>query len=155
LHTTTKNGRNFIRKWGHFVKHDSLMKPIIPPKYNISFVVKNCNLMLLEALEPWCDRIYIEDEMNVLYSHYFDKEQQNTLYDLSKRVLNLNQNDPWGENDIVVEFDATKLTQENFKFLTQLPEIIKQNDEVGMFELDIFKLNIVSLNEYQNELIHI
>ena len=111
--------------------------------------------MLLEALEPWCDRIYIEDEMNVLYSHYFDKEQQNTLYDLSKRVLNLNQNDPWGENDIVVEFDATKLTQENFKFLTQLPEIIKQNDEVGMFELDIFKLNIVSLNEYQNELIHI
>ena len=34
--------RNFIRKWGHFVKHDSLMMPIIPPKYNIGFVVENC-----------------------------------------------------------------------------------------------------------------
>ena len=32
-----KATRNFIRKWGHFVKHDSYLKPIIPPKYNIGF----------------------------------------------------------------------------------------------------------------------
>ena len=41
--------RNFIRKWGHFVKHDSLLKPIVPPKYDIGFVVKNCNEQMLEV----------------------------------------------------------------------------------------------------------
>ena len=42
LQQNNRSTRNFIRKWGHFVKHDSLMKPIIPPKYDIGFVVHNC-----------------------------------------------------------------------------------------------------------------
>ena len=155
IYTTTKNGREFIRKWGHFIKHDALMKPIIPPKYNIAFVVTKCNLQLLEVLEPWCDRIYIEDEMGVLQSHYYEKEQPNTLYDLSKRVLSIKYNDPIGENDIVVEFDATKLNNDNFQYIQQLPEIIKDNGEVGDFVLDIFKVSIYSMEEYQQNLIKI
>ena len=155
IYTTTKNGREFIRKWGHFIKHDTLMKPIVPPKYNIAFVVTKCNLQLLEVLEPWCDRIYIEDEMGVLQSHYYEKEQPNTLYDLSKRVLSIKSNDPIGENDIVVEFDATKLNNDNFQYIQQLPEIIKDNGEVGDFVLDIFKVSIYSMEEYQQNLIKI
>lgn len=155
IYTTTKNGREFIRKWGHFIKHDALMKPIVPPKYNIAFVVTKCNLQLLEVLEPWCDRIYIEDEMGVLQSHYYEKEQPNTLYDLSKRVLSIKSNDPIGENDIVVEFDATKLNNDNFQYIQQLPEIIKDNGEVGDFVLDIFKVSIYSMEEYQQNLIKI
>ena len=27
-----KSTREFLRKWGHFCKHDALMKPIVPPK---------------------------------------------------------------------------------------------------------------------------
>ena len=153
LYTTTKNGRNFVRKWGHFVKHDSLMKPIITPKYNIAYVVKNCNLAILEALEPWCDRIYIEDDMGVLYSHYLDKEQSNTSYDLSKRVLNLKHNDALGENDIVVEFDANQLHNHNFSILQQLPDILYNQGEEGVFEIDAFRIHIFSLIEYQNDLI--
>ncbi len=155
LHTTTKNGRNFIRKWGHFVKHDPLMKPIIPPKYNIAFVVQRCNFELLNILEPWCDRIYIDDEMQVLTSHYLDKEQQNTLFDLNKRIMVTKYNYPIGENDIVVEFDATKLNQQNFSILQQLPEIIKDSGEVGVFQLDIFNITINNLTEYQNDLIKV
>jgi hypothetical protein len=34
-----RSTRNFIRKWGHFVKHDSLMKPIVPPKYNNRYYI--------------------------------------------------------------------------------------------------------------------
>ena len=30
-----RSTRNFIRKWGHFVKHNELMMPIVPPKYDI------------------------------------------------------------------------------------------------------------------------
>jgi glycosyltransferase involved in cell wall biosynthesis len=151
LHTTTKNGNEFIRKWGHFVMHDELMKPIIPPKYNIAYVVKNCPGQLLTTLEPWCDRIYIENQDMV--DIYINQEQKNTLFNLSKRVFIENNNDPIGENDIVVEFDATQLTQQNFQLLQQLPSIIKESGEIGEFELDIFKITINHLEEYQNNLI--
>lgn len=148
-----KSTRNFIRKWGHFCKHDALMKPIIPPKYNIAFVVKNCNSNLLEALEPWCDRIYIEDDMQVLTTHYIDREQSNTSFDLSKRVLCIGYNDPHGENDIVVEFDASRLTQQNFQIIQQLSEIITDSGEIGEFQLDIFKVTINHLETYEKDLI--
>ena len=153
LYTTNKNMRNFIRKWGTVVKHDPLMKPLISPKYNIAFVVHRCNSQLLEFLEPWCDRIYIEDEMGVLTAHYYETEQRNTLYDLSKRVMIIGHNDPQGENDIVVTFDGTQLTQQNFQLIQQLPDIIKDSGEVGTFSLDIFNININNMSEHQSNLI--
>jgi hypothetical protein len=148
-----RSTRNFIRKWGSFVKHDHYLKPIISPKYNIAYVVKNCNLELLSVLEPWCDRIYIEDQDIV--DLYIYQEQPNTSFDLLKRVFVESNNDPIGENDIIVEFDATKLTNENFQLLQQLPGIIKESGGIGEFELDIFKIIISHLEEYQNNLISI
>ena len=138
--------REHLRKWG---SNETFPKV----KYNIAYVVKNCNLALLEALEPWCDRIYIEDDTHALYSQYLDQEQQDTSFDLSKRVFNLTSNDPLSENDIIIEFDATRLTQENFRILQQMSEIIKQRGKVEDFELDIFRIHIFSLIEYQNDLI--
>lgn len=148
-----RSTRNFIRKWGHFVKHDSLMKPIVPPKYNIAFVVRNCTEALLTGLEPWCDRIYIDDDMQVLTSHYIDREQPNTKFDLTKRVFCIGHNDPEGENDIVVEFDGRDLGNHNFQYIHQLSEIIEDNGEVGEFELDIFRIKITCMEQYQNNLI--
>ena len=153
IQTTTKNGKEFIRKWGHFIKHDALMKPIIPPKYNIAFVIKHCTAGFLEAFEPYCDRIYIEDTMQVLTIDYIEKEQKNTSFDLSKRIHTIEFNDPQIENDIVVEFDAKEFTQQSLNIINQLPEIIQESGEVGEFELDIFKITIHSLTEYQNDLI--
>lgn len=145
--------RNYLRKWGSWVKNDEYQHPIIPPKYNVAFVVNHCNLQSLELLEPWCDRIYIDDEMGVLLAAYYETENKNTLYDLKKRVLNTGYNDPQGENDIVVEFDARHLTQQSFGIIQQLSEIIKESGEVGEFELDIFKITITSLAEQQKDLI--
>jgi hypothetical protein len=148
-----RSTRNFIRKWGHFCKHDDLMKPIIPPKYNIAFTVKNCGGNILEVLEPWCDRIYIENQEIV--DTYINKEQLDTKFDLTKRVFNLSNNTPKWENDILVEFDATHLTNENFNLIQTLPEIIKESGEIGEFELDILKITINHMEEYQNNLIKI
>jgi glycosyltransferase involved in cell wall biosynthesis len=145
--------KEFIRKWGSSVKHSELMEPIVAPKYNIAYIAKHANMQIVEALEPWCDRIYIEDSMQVITDSYREKEQSNTRFDLSKRVLTLEYNDPKGENDIIVEFDARNFTQQSFQIIQQLPEIIKQSGEVGEFELDIFKITIHSMTEYQNDLI--
>lgn len=148
-----KAQRNYIRKWGSRVQNDEYQHPIIHPKYNIAFVVRNCNLDILELLEPWCDRIYIEDDMQVITIAYIEKEQPNTSYDLTKRVLTIGHNDPQGENDIVVEFDAKQLGNHNFQYIQQLPEILKDSGDIGVFELDIFKVTVNHLEEYQQNLI--
>jgi GT2 family glycosyltransferase len=148
-----KAARNYLRKWGSWIANNDYQYPIIKPKYNIAFVVKNANMQIVEALEPWCDRLYIEGSMQVITDSYREKEQPNTKFDLTKRVLTLEYNDPKGENDIVVEFDARNFSQQSFQIIQQLPEIIKQSGEVGEFELDIFKITIYSMTEYQNDLI--
>jgi glycosyltransferase involved in cell wall biosynthesis len=153
LYTTNKNARNFIRKWGHFVKHDAFMKPIIPHKYDIGFIVHNCNLEILATLEPWCSTIYINDEMGVLEAAYHDLEQKHTLINLKDKIKQINNNTP--DNGITIEFDATKLTQESFITLTQFPEIIANSGELGEFELDIFDVSIVNLSTYEHDLINI
>jgi hypothetical protein len=91
--------------------------------------------------------------MQVLTDSYIEKEQSNTKFNLKRRILNLHHNYPKGENDIVVEFDAPQLNDNNFHLLTQLPEIINNSGEVGEFELDIFKITISSMETYEHTLI--
>jgi len=150
---SSRAARNYLRKWGSWIQNDFFQYPIIFPKYNIAYVVENCDGHLVEALEPWCDRIYIENQD--IIDIYIDREQPNTKFDLAKRVFNIRNNDFVGENDIIVEFDANKLTQQNFYILQQISSIIKETNEVGIFELDIFKITINHIEEYQNNLIHI
>jgi GT2 family glycosyltransferase len=141
------SNRNFIRKWGS-------RNP--DAKYNIAYVVHNCQLTALETLELFCDRIYVTENFNVgRMWDYVELEQENTTFDLSKRVLTIKNNDPILENDIVVEFDLLKFSPESFNILQQLPQILKESGEPGTFELDIFKITITSLLEYQNDLIFI
>ena len=148
LHTTTKNMRNFIRKWGTVVKHDSLMKPIVVPKYDIGFVVKRCNGEMIQNLEPFCSTLYVD----TYAQDYIDKEQPNTLYDLNDRIFSI---DSEKQNDIIVRFDLGDLNNNNFSMLQQLPEILANDEEleVGSFELDIFEITINKLQTYEEELI--
>ncbi len=151
IQTTTKNGREFIRKWGHFIKHDPLMKPIIPPKYDIGFIVKSCNNQLLEALEPWCNTIYVEDDMQMLTTHYLDKEQPNTSFNLNERVKPF---DNEKNNEILVTIDGSKFSQQDFQIIQQLSEILKDSGEIGSFELGNLYIDIIQMNTYEKELIN-
>lgn len=148
-----KAARNYLRKWGSWIKNDEYQYPIIPHKYNIAFVVKNANYQIVEALEPWCDRIYIDDVIGVIKSHYYEKEQINTKYDLTKRVLEIEYNHPMGENDIIVEFDTRQFTNESFNIIQNLSEIVTQSGGVGSYELDCFTITINSMQTYEKDLI--
>ncbi len=146
-----RSTRNFIRKWGHFVMHDPLLVPIVPPKYNMGFIVKNCNLQLLEILEPWCDVIYI-DEGNTptLIKDYIEKEQTNTVIDLNRRVL------PYDNEkncEMLVQIDGSTFTQNDFTNIQRLSQIIQHSGEIGSFELDNLKVEIIQINEYTKDLI--
>jgi hypothetical protein len=145
--------RNYVRKWGHFVKNNEYQFPIIPHKYDIGYKVYNCNLDAMTVLEPWCSTLYTDDEMGVLESYYYDLEQKHASVDLKSKLKLYKHNTP--SNNIVVEFDASKLTQQSFNTLMQLPEIIAESGELGEFELDIFKISIQDMATYEHELVHI
>ena len=151
IKTTTKNTRNFIRKWGHFVKHDSLMKPIITPRYLVGFYITHCSLDLLNALEPWCTTVYVENTDNLI-EHYIAIEQPNTSIDLQKKLCN---RDAAHINliDVLVRIDGNRFGNEDFQYIQQLPEIIQANNEIGTFELGNLKIEIKALTQYQNQLI--
>ncbi len=144
-----KSTRNFIRKWGHFVKHDTLLKPIVPPKYNVGFVITGCNDDILYELEPWCSNIYVDSP---LVNRYIEKEQSETDFDLRERVQGLFDA---GSNDITIEFDAGDFNNESFNIITSLSEILANDEEleVGEFELGIFSIKVNKINTYEKDLI--
>ncbi len=150
LKQNQKSTKEFLRKWGHFCKHDAFLNPIVPPKYNVGFIVKNCNIKLLELLEPWCSNVYV-DEGNVptLIKNYIENED--TSFDLHGRIKPYNNEK---NNDILIEIDGTTLTQEDFNIIQQLSEILQDSGEMGEFELGNLKITINSLTEYQNDLIN-
>tara|TARA_R100000152_G_C6774131_1_gene201783 strand:+ start:1201 stop:2364 length:1164 start_codon:yes stop_codon:yes gene_type:complete len=146
--TNTKNVRNFVRKWGTIVNHDKYMKPLVAPKYDIGFVIKNCDMNALFELEPWCSTIYA-DSNNI---EYICMEQPNTTYKLSEKILPF---DSEKHNDILIEFDASLLTQNLFQnYIMKFPWIIKDSGSIGSAAIEIFIINIQSMNTYEKELIH-
>ena len=155
LKQNKKATREFIRKWGHFVKHDQFLKPIIPPKYDIGFIVKNCNDQLLAILEPWCSNIYV-DEGNIrsMIDNYITLESPNTSFDLYERIRLF---DDEKNNEILVTIDGNKFTQQDFQYIQQLSEILSDSGEpsfhgeLGNITVEIFE----TMNTFEKELIKI
>ena len=143
-----RSTRNFIRKWGHFVKHDALMKPIIPPRYNIHIRIFNCTEALLRVLEPWSSTIFT-DLLQEKVDSYIQQEQPNTAYDLTKRIVNSHT------SDIVVRLDGKTFNSQDFQYIQMLPDILKENQVTGKFQLGNIELAIERLVEYQNQLINL
>jgi glycosyltransferase involved in cell wall biosynthesis len=152
LEQNLRSTRNFIRKWGHMVKHDELMYPIIPPKYDVGFVAKNCSTEMLKELEPWCSDIYGDWLGHKGYgvNKYIKEEQKDTQFDLSKKIHS-DRIKP--KNNVIVKFDCNELNQDNFQIIVNLSEILQESGDVGEMELGIFKLNIKSLKTYEKDLI--
>jgi glycosyltransferase involved in cell wall biosynthesis len=131
--------KEWWRKWHTDVLHDDLMMPIVPNRYDTTFVVHNCHPQLLQALEPWCDRLYVDCQ----YDEYLIKEQKETMFDISDKIHSIGDE---MKGDVHIMFDASKLTNENFtQFMKNIPFIIQQTDCVGSFEWDVFQLHIFNL----------
>jgi GT2 family glycosyltransferase len=138
--------RNYVRKWGTRSKS---------PVYQIGIQVKNCTSAILELIEPYCTRIYIEDGMQVLTSHYIDSEQSKTKFDLSKRIMTTEYNNPHEYDDIVVEIDAKRMTNDDAAYIFMLPEIIQSSGEIGEFRLGNLKITIHHIETYEKNLIKV
>ena len=131
--------KEWWRKWHTDVLHDELMMPIVPNRYDTTFVVHNCHPQLLAVLEPWCDRLYVDCK----YEWYINDEQKETMFDLSDKMHSIGDE---MKGNVHIMFDGSKLTNEIFtSFIKNIPFIIQQADSVGSFEWDIFQLHIFNL----------
>ena len=132
--------KEWWRKWHTDVLHDELMMPIVGNRYDTTFVVHNCNPQILAALEPWCDRIYVDCD----YKEFAQQEQTQSMFDLSDKFHSIGDT---MKGDIQILFDAAKLTNNHFTtFIKNIPFIIQQTDQLGSFEWDIFQIHIFNLN---------
>jgi GT2 family glycosyltransferase len=140
------SNRNYIRKWG-------FRKSIHYKRYNKTLVINNCDFFALANLEPWADKIYIDDNSQHLASQYIPQEKDNTTYDLTKRIFDKKFNTP--EGDIIIEFDAKLITQESFIILQNISDIIYESGKVGKFQVDIFNITINNMKSYEDSLIKV
>ena len=141
-----RSTRNFIRKWGHFVMHDHLMKPIVPPKYNIGIVIKNANTKLIEALEPWCDCLCAD----IGVAEYIEKEQPDTIMDLKERVHEKTECD----SDIKIYIDGQAFDQSDYTYINQMSQILEASGEpFSNFELGNLKIATQGMSTYTEDLI--
>ena len=151
-----KSTREFIRKWGHFCKHDQYMKPIVPPKYEIGIVVENCTPQLLEALEPWCSYIYVDMKEFVMYSM---KEQEKSSFNIDKRVRGFDPNKHVIKDNITIKIDGNTFGNEEYRHIQYLSEILANDDELYKenlpceFILGNLQITINDLTTYENDLI--
>jgi glycosyltransferase involved in cell wall biosynthesis len=148
-----RSTRNFIRKWGHMVKHDELLHPIVPSKYDIGFVAYNCNKQMLYELEPWCSKIYLDLKDHSVIGEYINEEQQNTQFNLDEKIKLYGNSKISKLHDICVEFDCNQLNNQNFQVLVNLSEMLQDSGEIGEMEFDIFKFYIKSLETYEKNLV--
>ena len=133
--------KEWWRKWHTDVLHDELMMPIVPNRYDTTFVVHNCYPQLLKALEPWCDNIYVD----LNYADYVNSEQRESMFDILGKVHSIGDT---MKGDIQILFDGSKITPQHFEtFVKNIPFIIQQTDSVGSFEWDIFQIHILNLNQ--------
>ena len=110
--------------------------------------MKNCSEKLLESLEPWCSTIYVD----TFAEDYINREQPNTDFDLTKRIYSI---DAEKQNDIEVRFDGNKLSQDAYEIITNLSEILSNDDEIeeGTFELGMLGIKINKIKTYEKDLI--
>ena len=141
------------------IKHDPLLNPIVPPKYNIGIKVENCTPQLLETLEPWCSKIYV-DEGNVptIIKNYIDLEQPNTSFDLNKKLFGVENLSDYTNNgffptDIFIKINGNTFNNQDYAMIQQFSEIIQDSGEIGEFELGNLKITVNSLKTYENNLI--
>lgn len=108
------SNRIYLKKWGSYNSNN---------RFNIGLVIDNPNQQLLTNLEPWVDKIYIDDSEC--------------------------------SEDIIIRFDGQKFNNNSFEIIQNLQNILGEITEPGIYEIDIFTINAVTLNNRINSLIFI
>jgi glycosyltransferase involved in cell wall biosynthesis len=133
---SNRAARNYVRKWGSWIKNDSYQHPIIMPKYEIAFVrTTPIDIHELQAIEPWCSTLYLPQSSKTVVHDYVSYESQNTLYDLKDKIKFYDtQQDLRVNSDVVVTFDNSN-SNERMMCVQNLSEILEEAEEGSSYEI--------------------
>jgi GT2 family glycosyltransferase len=138
------SNKNFIRKWGFINSQYN-------KKYNVSLIIKNSTLDLIKLLEPWCDKIFVENKDN-----YISSEQQNTSFDLNQRVNLISDFNSNTETDIVISFNGNEFDQKAFYFIQNMSDFFFEKIKcLGEYQVHIFTLKVNCIKNYEKDLIYL
>jgi hypothetical protein len=151
--------RRFIKKWGIF-SHGNPIDYYY--KITANVVINNTNFELLQTIEPYFEKIYVYDKINLI-KKYNTNEIANNLLNINNEIwseysymyneCNLNKIE-LGEStndDITIKFDLNQINNTNFNnFISNIQHIIHQTEDLGSFEYDIFSVNIRRKNNLIN-----
>ena len=132
--------------WHKMKRHDDFLKPIVPKKYGVGIVVKNCTSQILHALEPWCDQIFVDMD----YDYYIESEQKNTKFNMKDRVYGIHSQ---VNTNVEVRVDGNRFANSEFGYIQKLSEIISDSGEIGTFNLGTLEVSIKNMETYENNLI--
>lgn len=144
--------RNFIRKWG-FVNQSKTKS-----KLNYGLILENANEESIRTLEIFVDHIYSDYDAN----EYIKDEQKNTLFDLKEKFKPKNSE---LSDDILIRFDAKKLSEKNMHSFRNLADIIEELksskksffdklfSKPNFFKINNLKIEILRENSYEKQLI--
>ena len=114
---------------------------------------EDMNNSTLEFIKKWGTNVQHTPLMKPIVSPVYKKSVKiNNSNPQLEQILN-----PWfnGGEDIIIEVNGNNFTQQDFNNIQQLNNIIKDNGDIGSFELGNLKITINSMDEYQNNLIKI
>ena len=138
---SAKAARNYLRKWGSWIENDEYQRPILKPRYDIGVVIENCDLNLLNWIEPWFNNTYVDQ---TLIDEYIKHEQPKTDLILEARVRSIEEPK---QNDIIIYFDAREKVDLNI--IMNMQVIIKESvDSVGTYEYEGFKIDVATLEDH-------
>ena len=146
-----KSTLEFIRKWGHLCRHDEYLSPIVPGKYDVAIVLNNATLQLIELLEPYSSKIYVDMDT----SEFLQKAQPKSSFDLSKRCEYRPSISDTGDlqEGVVMYLDGSNFTQQDMDNMSFITEILDDSGAIGSFELGNIKMSISNLDRFEEELV--
>lgn len=134
--------RNYLRKWGTWIKNDEYQHPIVPKVYDVAFKVKNADINLIQVLEPWCKAMFVDCEWAQV-KEYILREQNSCAVDLEAKIKPIDFEIP---NNYVMEFDAKSINEDRFTtYFSMLDQLLYQIEEPGEYEVDVFKVSVKKL----------
>jgi glycosyltransferase involved in cell wall biosynthesis len=151
--------RNYLRKWGRWMKFDEYHHPITQKVYDVGFILRDVTTTaFLHAVEPWATGAVYIDNWEV-GKRYIKEEQPTTNVDLSNRVFEAKFAEPFQpQHDVILEFsekDFVQNGQESMTVLNNLNEMLGQVENNGTYEYGIFKLTTNTLTDLAPTLIKV
>lgn len=162
--TMKQKSKNYLRKWGSWIKNDKYQYPIISPVYDKTVVIKNANKNLLDFVEPLFNRLYLYSESREICNEYIQSEID--IFNMEPKLIS-NKNlfmkfyfytDITTQNfdgDIIVYLDGNTVKNDDGFSLMNLNDIVKETNETGTFEIGNLKIEIKSINDKSLNLINL